>query len=281
LLLKTPFFIHLQDATNTPVMEIEGIDLNLAINYIPACLVVGKTLLLLFFLELIEVFRLYNAIVVLFLLVCIDRVYSHNYFFDGNMILLFLVFHHLCLCLQRNKHYSHPTLNMLWQILCVLWFFLSFYIQSNIINGHYSQHWRFHFCITCCFIAISPFIDYDSHETALYRISRGLIFCVFSLFWMYVIGVYKRRITSTTDTGIYFIIYFSICLFAPMFVTIAYCATVFLVVVWKTFVTVRAAQESVMSYPPLDETESHTNDLEELQLLLRQAKERNNNSSKP
>ena len=257
-------------------MDIVSIDLNLAVNYIPACLILIKTLLLLFCLEIIEIFHLYNGLITLFLATCIDRIYSHHYFFDGNMILMFLVFHHLCLYLQRMKHYSHPTLNTLWLVLCVLWFFLALYIHYNVLNGIYLHHWRLYFCITCCFIAISPFIDHDTHENALHRVLRGISFCVFSLFWVYIVGIYKRRITNTAETGIYFVIYFSICLFAPMFVTIAYCATVFLIVIWKTFMTVRITEKTIVTYPILDEPETHSADLEELQLLLRQAKERNN-----
>jgi hypothetical protein len=257
----------------------DHIDLNLAINYVPACIWMGKMFVLLLVCELLEFLQLEEGIVFVLFCVCFDRIYANKSFFDGNILLLFQTFRFICVHIQKHKTHKIPVLDYGWNGICISWSIFSFYAQYTNNNSNKNQ--LLNFCISGLYISLAPFVQHhDLAETVLSRVARGLLCGSVCVFWTYVIGIYQKKMVHLSDSGLYFIIYFGLCLFAPMLITIIYCATVFMVVVWKTFIShqVYATSSSLSSDLKSEEMPSQiisTNDLEleELQSLLRQAKE--------
>lgn len=255
------------------------VDLSLAVNYVPACLTLCKCALVLLLLELFHIWELQGGVIMVFLLLCLDRLCIKQVIFDGNIILC-------CLCLasatqwvqKTHTHHLHFLNHGGWQGLAYVWIIFAIYVQTAYDNiNHFRM--RVYFFITCIFISVATLVDYDPLETPLQHAVRGFAFCIVSLLWMYVVGIYKRTMVKPADSGIYFVIYFSICLFIPAMPAVIYYTIVVFVVAWKVFVHAATSAQPPVSVckDPEHIPEKKDHELEELQVLLRQAKERAGN----
>lgn len=286
-------------------MQENDIDLNLAINYLPACITVFKTVILLACMEFLYFLENYGGMVFICMVLLTDRLYATRIIFDGNSILLLVFLGYVTMAVRDQL--LHPYLipfPFIW-ILQIIWMLFSLYLQS--IDGCISfVRLRVYFIISSVFISLMPYCSTHHTELRSTRILRGFVFCLLSLVWIYIIGIYKRRMTKAHESSVHFVIYFSPCLFIHPVAAFIFCVIVMCVVTWKIIVgatgttvfksytqdvsyTMRGnyssdlesiAEEpkaiSVNTFVKTEDVHGGTldNDTEELQMLLRQAKER-------
>lgn len=264
-------------------MQDNEIDLNLARNYIPACMTVVKTICLLIVLEFLDSFHIENGVIGVIMILFVDRIYTKIVIFDGNVILLFITLSYLShWMVQRSVMHWDDRIEILWYIFSVIWILFSLYIQA--IYGCISMiNLRIYFIVTGFFVTLVPFSIHGYKEVYTWRVIRGMVFCVMCLFWIYVVGIYKHRMTKPMDSGIHFVVYFSPCLFVSFYPAIAFCFFVLCVVMWSSSnsnnsslsINVSNDIENVNSLPNKTDSKPASTDheMEELQQLLRQAKE--------
>lgn len=267
-------------------MQDNEIDLTLAKNYVPACLTFVKCVFLLIMLELLERFHMESGVTTVMMLLLIDRLYTKIYIFDGNVILLFIT-------LTRSSHWI-KTVSLLtekdremfttsWWVTSFLWAVFSLYTQT--IHGCIHQnHLRIYFVITSCFVSIGTWLGLTSsinaQEIYITRVIRGSLFCILSLIWIYIIGIHKHRMTKPNESGIHFIVYFSPCLYVSLSIFICFVVSVIVSMFWVSItqnvivLPVIAEEVSVCSLNNVCKEKSNDDlELEELSMLLRQAKE--------
>ena len=252
-------------------MQDNEIDLNLAVNYIPLCLCVLKTITLLVCMEGLLWGGWEAGYVGVAMLLCLDRLCTRITIFDGNVILFSVFLMYFCSMVRRPGDLPGDLPRY---FTACLWVFFALYLQA-IYGSIHQKRLYVYFATTACFIALVPFGLYSERDSRMQRVLRSLFFTAMCMTWMYIIGIHKRRLTKPSESGVHFVVYFSPCLFAKFSVAAAFVISVYAVVMWKTF---KCSQPTpvVVNTPKLESIQEETPppEMEELTRLFHEAKQR-------
>ena len=203
------------------------IDLTLAINYLPACACVAKTCGLALCLCAIQAARVFPAYAVAGGALMADRLLYPARIMDCNSVLLSVFAAHLVWEAQRASEGRWEPwsgapilLSLLWasQAGWCLW---GGHIAANSILRQYNH--QIAFAEAMLLAGLSAFLHAEE-EMRIVRFSRYLTFASLSLCWMYVLGLYRRRLMHAADSGVHFAIYFSPVLYGHQYAALLYSA---------------------------------------------------------
>ena len=242
------------------------IDLSLAINYLPACLTIFKTCILVLSLEIAIYFQNYGWLVAIGLILCFDRLTLDPGFFDANSI-LDVVFFAYCVLLLRSLPVHWVMPEQVWYVLSFAWVAYAIFAQAH----HLASPSRV--LVTFCFLSLVPYTTHYAWDVKAHTWIRSIFFMLLSLFWVYVIGVYKKKKPPPATA---FVIYFSPVLFVPLLLAVAFSGSVLLLGLfhftnWSALYHKKHDLETVPEEAPaalvIEETD------QDLLLLFKQAKE--------
>lgn len=239
------------------------IDLNLAINYLPACLTVFKTAVVIAALETLNFFGFTSGFYFVLMMIFIDRIMCTMIIFDSNVIMLHIIILYYC------YHIHLQTFTpIVWLVYGTCWTCFSLYAQycSKLTS---KIDMKSFFVFNAFMISMAPFVD----QSTQYRWCRGTAFCFLSLVWVYMIGIHHRKLCCPQDSGVYFSVYFSFVLFTdPVPATVGFILSFCLILFMASRSPVSTSKTLNIAS---DSTAMKHEDLEmqELQQLLRLAKE--------
>ena len=264
------------------------VDLSLAVNYIPACMILIKATVLMIVWEIIVMKFLSVAWgVFVCMLLIVDRLSTCVQIFDGNSLLFMISLEYVSVCLRNVPHFRLNDVCSV--IFSVFWVAFSLYTQS--MTGYFSpMRLLTCFSISSVFIGMAPFftLGVTGEEPIWLRFMRGFMYCFMSIAWSYIVGIYRKRMIKPSDSGLHFVVYFSPVLFLSMHIAIVFCLVAFLLVVVKTMdkkekvdvlelgkeVLEVIPEESVVVKAISDDEDEEL--VSQLQFLLKQ-REKNNN----
>ena len=208
----------------------EGIvDLSLAVNYLPACMCVFESTLLSLALCAVHAFRLTPAYVGIGLCLAVGRLmYSHPRIMDKSSILLGIFLAHAVSEIQEGSGDSSGIWHPYFQgFISLEWPALAGYRlllgapKAAYSAGRRALHWEF--AGACAHVAACAFHGSPAPEPRGVRIARYMAFCMVSLCWMYVVGIFRRRVTQgVSDSTVYFAVYFWPIMYVHPYVAAAY-----------------------------------------------------------
>jgi len=257
-----------------------GVDLRLAVNYVPACVCFFKSGMLLCVLCCIHTVQSVACYVPVALTLALDRLHSPLAIFDGNGVLLSLFFAHCVNHIREEaglrsvvEAYYSFVVSPLWPLLAVLALF-DFpipFLRQRGLSGL--------FCETAFFISVMAFMPMES-ESYIVRIVRGLIFVMLSFAWAYIIGIHQRRMAQPVDSSVHFAVYFSPVLYVQGFLALAFSgvALLSLIVLMRRDAGVTVVVRGVECGPDVVISSSlscpreHDEGLNEMEEAFRQAK---------
>lgn len=206
----------------------EGVvDLSLAVNYLPACVCIVESTLLSLGLCAAHAFRLTPAYVGIGLCLAVGRLmYSHPRIMDKSSILLGIFLAHAVFEIQESGDsglwhpYFQGAISLEWPALAGYRLLLG--APKNAFSaGRRALHWEF--AGACAHVAACAFYGSAQPEPRGVRVARYMAFCLVSLCWMYVVGIFRRRVTQgVSDSTVYFAVYFWPIMYVHPYVAAAY-----------------------------------------------------------
>jgi hypothetical protein len=209
-------------------MQESIVDLSLAVNYLPACMCIVESTALSVGLCIVHAFRLTPAYVGIALCLAVGRLmYSHPRIMDKSSILLGIFLAHAVSEIQESGDSAgmwHPyfqgAISLEWPALAGYRLLLGA-PKAGYSAGRRALHWEF--AGACAHVAACAFHGAPQPEPRGVRVARYMSFCLVSLCWMYVVGIFRRRVTQgVSDSTVYFAVYFWPILYVHPYVAAAY-----------------------------------------------------------
>ena len=203
----------------------EMIDLSLAVNYLPACACVGKTVALAFVLCVIHAGGVTPAYIPVAAALMLDRLVYPSLIMDCNSVLLGIFASHLVWEVQRAADGRWEPWSGLHIILSVGWCVEAGWNMwrkhaPNSITARLHKQ-NVSFASAMLVIGILAFLRAEE-ELRIVRFTRYLMYGCLCLAWVYVIGLYQRRMTHASESTTYFTVYFSPILYVHQYAALAY-----------------------------------------------------------
>ena len=241
------------------------IDLSLAVNYLPACSCAAKSFLLSLGLCAVHSVRLVPAYAGIGLLLVFDRLLQGRAcIMDGSSVAMGIFLAHVASEVQESisappapaLHAVYWGLSAEWAALAGYRLYLCCFAQGRSHQHptarRATQNWEF--LCGCVHVALCAFYRAPQPEPRGVRLARHMAFVCLCVCWMYVIGVYLRRVTTVAaDSAVHFAAYFWPVLYVHPYVAAAYsCAVLFGVALHLRPATFAPAP-AVFSLPPVEE----------------------------
>ena len=206
--------------------DMDAIDLTLAINYLPACACLAKTCALALALCAVHATGAVPAHAAVGAALLVDRLLHPTQIMDCNSVLLGVFASHL---VWEGRRAGDPggwwaglplALSAAWcaQAGWCLW------------DGHGSpsvctrlRNHQLAFAAVAALVGLAAFVHAEE-ELRVVRFSRYVTYAGLSLCWMYVLGLYRRRLAHPADSAAHFAIYFSPVLYAHQYAALLYSA---------------------------------------------------------
>jgi hypothetical protein len=202
------------------------IDLSLAVNYLPACACIGKTVALAFVLCVIHAGGMIPAYVPVAAALMLDRLLSATLIMDGNSVLLGVLASHLVWEVQRSADGRWEPWSGLPLLLSAVWPMGAAWClwgKYRITGATRLQEQRIAFAEAAAVVGALAFLRAEE-ELRIVRFARYLAFACLCLAWVYAIGLYQRRMIHPSDSAVHFTIYFSPILYVHQYAALAYAA---------------------------------------------------------
>ena len=191
-------------------MQDLGIDLRLAVNYLPACSCALQSALLSFALCAVHSVRLLPAFVPACMALVLHRAGPRTLrIFDGSGVLFSIFLAHCVAALQEFGGGGwwtlwppvHLALSLEWPALA------GYFLYSP--PAHRSRL-RLALIAACCHASACAFLHRaEGAEHRLVRVGRDLAFCGLCLGWTYVVGIYRRRLSrDPSESSSHYAAYF-------------------------------------------------------------------------
>jgi len=216
-----------------------SIDLSLAVNYLPACSCAVKSFLLSLALCGAHSLRAAPAYVGVGALLVFDRlVQGRACILDGSSVLMGIFAAHVVCEVQESQsahpypawmHWAFLALSAEWVGLsgCRLYLCSGGQIRTAVpaSSRRAAQQWEF--LASCAHVVLCAFYRAPQPEPRGVRISRHMGFVCLCVCWMYVIGIYLRRVTHVAaDSAVHFASFFWPVLYVHPYVAAAYACAV-------------------------------------------------------
>jgi hypothetical protein len=211
-----------------------GIDLRLAVNYLPACACALQSVLLSFCLCAIHSTRLLPAFVPACLLLVLDRVQPRSLrIFDGSAVLFSIFASHCVAAIQEfgaGGMHLWPAVHL---VLSAEWPCFAVYLLFR--PPAHRDFLRLCFACACFRVSCCAFLyrpDYS--ELRLVRFGRDVCFAGLCLVWTYAIGLYRRRLSrDPSESATHFAVYFWPILYAHPYSAAAYAVAALGVIIFQ------------------------------------------------
>lgn len=234
-------------------MQDHGIDLALAVNYLPACSCFFRSVLLSVGLCAVHSVKLVPAFVPICLVLVVHRACpKYLRIFDGSGV-LFSIFLSHCVAVMQELGEGWWTL---WPPVAVLlsveWPLAAGYVMYRppLTRQHLQG------CLIGACLHVSAFaFAHTPHgaELRLVRFGRDVAFAGLCLVWTYVVGIYRRRLSrDPAESSSHFAVYFWPVLFVHAYAAAAYAAACFAAICAQLRPADPPSQElsHVVSYSP-------------------------------
>jgi disulfide bond formation protein DsbB len=199
--------------------EASGVDLTLAVNYLPGVVCIAKTLTLTTWLCVLDAHEMYPALFGTGLALLFDRMSSPPRIFDGNSVLLGIFASHIGHKVQMHCHaWTMPPL-LSYGVYCE-WIALSLWaLHCDLQRGQRPHRGPphapasleiagLHMTLFAFFRALS--------EPLLLRAGRYVSYTMLCVGWVYAVALGRGRLVhGGGDCGARFTVYFAPALYAP------------------------------------------------------------------
>ena len=197
--------------------EMPAVDLSLAVNYVPAVGCLLKTLVMLTLLLLIGPGEHFGCYTLIALLLSVDRVLSRQRILDGNCLL----------CVMLGSSFVNfiragipPPVPVFVNVFIVLWVAVSLLItvEPEQVREFEKRFPTLYMGLPVFFSTLgvgSSTVAHMNADSSGLVISRCMCFALFSILWVYVIGVWRSKPSDLKRNGVLY----SHCLvlrFSPM-----------------------------------------------------------------
>jgi hypothetical protein len=244
--------------------EHQGIDLALAVNYIPVCTCLLKSLALALVLCAVRVAHVPAAYVPLALLLLLDRLLVPSKIFDGNSLLLAIWGAHIVSELQAHCAPPLPHPAFLYAFLSASW------VIFAVVAFEARRDRRFvPLALVAIHVAATSFVPVQ-HEPLGVRLLRYTVFPLLALGWLYFVGIHRQCLSVNTkhrqavaDSALHFTVRFAPILYVHPYAALCHIVAVVLVAAQWSLPGVRDTPA---------ETQSEDPDTDELERVFRQAK---------
>lgn len=227
-------------------MHSESVDLSLAVNYLPACICVAKSSVLIGALAAMHLFSFFPGYVALGMLLVSDRIQCPGKIFDGNSILLTLLLADIVYRLRETREDMWWHLwESIWHGGSVIWSMFAIYLITEHDKFIREPRERNAIFVATSILLVVISMCRGTEEPVVIRVARNFTFTLLSVLWcvlymqclsvffplknaknrVYIAGIHKRRMSSHKDSGVHFLINFG-----PVLFVHPYCAIVFAVI---------------------------------------------------
>jgi hypothetical protein len=203
----------------------DPIDLSLAINYLPACACLGKVCWLAFALCVVHAWHAFPAYAAVGAGLLVDRLVYPTRIMDSNAVLLAVLCSHLVWEVRRaGEPRWEPGLPLaLGAAWCAQggWCLWDRHGSPSVCTR--ARNHQLAFASTAALASLSAFLHAED-EIPMVRAARYVTYASLSLCWMYMLGLFRRRLTHPADSGVHFAVYFSPVLYVHQYVALLYSA---------------------------------------------------------
>ena len=212
-------------------MHESGIDLRLAVNYLPGCICLGKTALALAFLAGVRMADLPPAYVLLITQVAVDRVKMTCRIMDSNAVVLCIIAAEMVQLLREVQEPWWGLWPGVWYGVSLTWAGFAMCCMNDLLGvSRLRGTWRGTFLLTGLFVfAMSMCRSVGEHWVG--RVARGLTFSLLCILWTYVVGIHHKRLVPPQDSGTEFAVNFSPVLFVHNYVAMLFAAVALQVII--------------------------------------------------
>lgn len=232
-------------------MQDIGIDLRLAVNYLPACVCAIQSVALSFCLCALHSVRLLPAFVPVCLALVVDRVQPRSLrIFDGSAVLFSIFASH---CVSAIQELGGGGLH-LWPAVYFA-FSLEWPCFAIYLLFRPPAHRDFlRLCFSCACVRVSCFAFVHRPEVSelrLVRVCRDAAFAGLCLFWTYAVGLYRRRLSrDPSESATHFAVYFWPVLFAHAYAAATFAFVALAVIIAQLRHSDSAAASPRQELPP-------------------------------
>lgn len=204
----------------------QQVDLKLAINYIPACACLIKTTAILMIIGIIHPGHEIGGYTILCSVLYLDRLFTYNYIFDGNSILLAVFFSNVVNTVKTtNSQDAMPfalfLVNMAWISCCIYMIIEPPHLKRIFERKHRMYHAMP--AILMVSMITSMLMFHMDAESAGMKIARGVSFAILSLAWIYIVGIHQSHgIDHLKETSAHFISKFAPLLYSPHWIALVF-----------------------------------------------------------
>ena len=204
----------------------QQVDLTLAINYIPACACVIKTMAILMIINIISAGHEIGGYTIICSVLYLDRLFTYNNIFDGNSILIAVFFSNVINSVRAtNTHNAMPfalfMVNMTWTACCVYMIIEPPHLKRIFERRHRMYHAMP--AILMVSMISSMLLFHMEPDSPGVKITRGLSFTILALAWIYIVGVHQTHgIDQLKETSAHFISKFAPLLYSPEWIALVF-----------------------------------------------------------
>lgn len=202
------------------------VDLRLAVNYLPACACLGKTLVLMLAIGQIPAGEEVDCLISLAAMLYMDRLITRNMIFDANAILLALYFanvHSHIRAVSTRRAYGALVDGMFlcWAMGCVV-LISEPQVVKNILERR-ARATRLGPVLLMLFV-ISAIAHFQAPlEPASVRACRAVTFTLLAFAWIYIVGIHTTRgIEYLKENSCQFVSQLSPVLYVSQWIAVAF-----------------------------------------------------------
>lgn len=212
-----------------------SIDLSLAMNYLPACACLGKSMVLIAALFIVHKYTLPPLYVGVGVCLILDRMHFPSRIFDANALLCG-VFVGECVSVIRAAASETYTGLVATHAVGFVWVCCSVFILvfSQGKQQHFSSRdLQVGSCLTSAAVSLCAFLPPDDNDTREARIARSAAFVLLGVAWVYVIGVNMPRLVHGRDTTLSLTVIFTPLLYVNGYLALVHTAVAAVFLAWR------------------------------------------------
>lgn len=239
-------------------MDMQTVDLTLAVNYLPACGCLVRLILLMLALAMVpagdEILGGYLAIAAALYL---DRTLTHKIIFDGNAILMAVFFAntHAVIRAATSTMRAYPPVmgvgHLFWSAGCTILIADPPLVRQALENRKVAGNKLILVTGMLVTVVVTAYFQSDLEPIAI-RACRALAFTLLAFAWIYMIGIHSNQgVGHLKESSWQFITCLAPVLYAPLWLAVLFCPAA----VWALVMHQRSRQKQQSSggyqYAPL------------------------------
>lgn len=254
-----------------------SIDLSLAMNYLPACVCVGKSLILIVALFVVHKYTLPGLFVAVGVCLILDRMHFPSRIFDSNALLCGVFLGECVSLIRAGASESYPAVVTL-HAMGFMWICASgAALVSPLVKHQHltSDDLQTASVLTAVAISVCAFLPADGNDTREMRIARSAAFVLLGVVWVYVVGVNLPRLVHGRESTISLTVLFSPLLYVNCYLALVHGALAAIFLGWHLLGKLRGEPVDRRRTDPAPCCAAIEEGAEDLQEMFRQAKAAN------